>query len=307
MNRIIKEAIEQLSMHDSAHHVCRQQAESHPMPSVDVIKEIIRQLRAIIFPGYFGNSDVNPENIEEHIEEHVKTVNDLLIDQVKSGICFANTAIDFNCNDLYKGVSDTVSQFIAMLPDLRKALYDDAVASYNGDPSSKSVGEVIFSYPGIRAISSYRFAHALIKLDVPIIPRIITELAHSETGIDIHPSAEIGHSFMIDHGTGVVIGETAEIGDNVRIYQGVTLGAKSFPLDENGNPIKGINRHPKIGDNVIIYSNSTILGAISVGENTVIGGNVWVDEDVPPGSRILQRKGKDENKQKHKKEERNEN
>ncbi|MFV0391096.1 MAG: serine O-acetyltransferase EpsC [Paludibacteraceae bacterium] len=303
MNRTLAQAIEQLSNYNSTQGVCRRQAESHPMPSVDVIKEIIKQLRAIIFPGYFGNSDVNPENIIGHIEEHVITVNELLINQIKSGICFDNTGIDFNCNDLHKGVSDTVEQFITQLPELRKMLYDDAVASYNGDPSSKSVGEVIFSYPGIRAISSYRFAHALLKLDVPIIPRIITELAHSETGIDIHPGAKIGYAFMIDHGTGVVIGETAEIGDNVRIYQGVTLGAKSFPLDENGNPIKGINRHPKIGDNVIIYSNSTILGAITIGENTVIGGNVWVDEDVPSGSRILQRKGKDENKQKHKKEE----
>ena len=162
------------------------------------------------------------------------------------------------------------------------------VAAYNGDPAAKSYGEVIFCYPAIRAISNYRIAHALLRLDVPLIPRIITEMAHSETGIDIHPGATIGNYFTIDHGTGVVIGETAVIGHNVKLYQGVTLGAKSFPLDADGNPIKGIDRHPKIGNNVIIYANSTILGNIRVGDGAVIGGNIWVDKDVPPGAKLRQ-------------------
>jgi len=164
------------------------------------------------------------------------------------------------------------------------------VAAYNGDPAAKSFGEVIFCYPSIRAISNYRIANTLLKLNVPLIPRIITEMAHSETGIDIHPGATIGDFFTIDHGTGVVIGETAIIGHNVKMYQGVTLGAKSFPLDANGNPIKGIVRHPNIGNNVIIYSNSTILGTIKVGDNAVIGGNIWVDSDVPEGAKMVQRK-----------------
>ncbi len=301
MNKKIQDSIQLLSNQDSLQRVCRQQAESHPMPSTDVIKEIVKLLRAVVFPGYFGNSDVNPENIEIHIQNHIQTIYKLLIDQIKSGVCFDNTEIDYNCDNLNKRASDTASDFISQLPQLRKQLYDDAVAAYNGDPASKSIGEVIFSYPGIRAISSYRFAHALLQLDVPIIPRIITELAHSETGIDINPGAQIGNSFMIDHGTGVVIGETAVIGNNVRIYQGVTLGAKSFPLDKDGNPIKGIDRHPKIEDDVIIYSNSTILGAITIGKGTTIGGNVWVDEDVPAGSRILQRKGKEDAEHKTKK------
>lgn len=291
MNKIIQQSIEKLTNQDSLERVCRQQAESHPMPSTDVIMKVIKLLRAVVFPGYFGNSDINPENLKQHIENHVHQIHDLLIQQIKSGVCFDNTSIDFNCKDLNEKAEKIAQEFIGKLPRLRNELYKDAIASYNGDPASKSVGEVIFSYPGLRAISSYRFAHELLKLEVPIIPRIITELAHSETGIDIHPGARIGRSFMIDHGTGVVIGETAVIGNNVRIYQGVTLGAKSFPLDENGNPIKGIDRHPKIEDDVIIYSNSTILGPITIGKGTVIGGNIWVDKDVPADSRILQRKG----------------
>lgn len=291
MKKTIQHSIEKLTNQESLEGVCRQQAESHPMPSTDVIKEIVKLLRAVVFPGYFGSSDISSKNLKQHIENHVHQIHDLLIRQIKSGVCFDNTAIDFNCKDLNEKAEKIAEDFIGELPRLRNELYEDAIASYNGDPASKSVGEVIFSYPGIRAISSYRFAHTLLKLGVPIIPRIITELAHSETGIDIHPGAQIGRSFMIDHGTGVVVGETAVIGNNVRIYQGVTLGAKSFPLDENGNPIKGIDRHPKIEDDVIIYSNSTILGPIRIGKGTVIGGNIWVDKDVPAGSRILQRRG----------------
>lgn len=292
MNDKLQKSIQQLSQPDTLQNVCRQQAESHPMPSTDVIKEIVKRLRAVIFPGYFGDADVNVESISSHIERNILTIHQLLIQQIKSGICFDNTSLDFNCQDLNTRASEIATQFISMLPELRKALYDDAVAGYNGDPAAKSIGEVIFSYPGIRAISNYRIAHTLLHLGVPIIPRIITELAHSETGIDIHPGATIGQSFMIDHGTGIVIGETAVIGNNVRIYQGVTLGAKSFPVDENGNPIKGIKRHPSIGNDVIIYSNSTILGAIHIGDGTIIGGNIWVDQDVAPGSKILQRKSK---------------
>lgn len=292
MDKRIQLSISQLSDLENFEKVCRQQTENHPMPSTDTIKEIVKLLRAIIFPGYFGDSDITPENLNQHIEKAISTVYTLLIQQIKSGICFENSVVDYNCHETEKKAEEIVIKFISSLPQLRDLLYSDAVAAFHGDPASKSVGEVIFSYPGIRAVSSYRFAHALLQLGTPIIPRVITELAHSETGIDINPGAKIGSSFMIDHGTGVVIGETAVIGTNVRIYQGVTLGAKSFPVDENGNPIKGIDRHPKIGDNVIIYSNSTILGPITIGSNTIIGGNIWVDKDVQPGSRILQGKSK---------------
>ena len=290
MNKQIKHSIAQLADPEGLKYVCRRQEENHPMPSTEIINKIVKLLRSVIFPGYFGNADVNPDNVRRHIEENVQLIHALLLQQIKSGMCFENSELDFHCTELNQKAENLAACFIAELPQLRDMLHKDAVASFNGDPASKSLGEVIFCYPGIRAISSYRIAHALLELGVPIIPRVITELAHTETGIDIHPGAVIADSFMIDHGTGVVIGETSRIGRNVRIYQGVTLGAKSFPLDENGNPIKGIDRHPKLGDNVIIYSNSTILGNIRVGNNAVIGGNIWVDSDVPAGAKVLQRK-----------------
>ena len=166
----------------------------------------------------------------------------------------------------------------------------DAKAAFDGDPAAHSIAETIFCYPSIMAMTYHRVAHELYKLDVPIIPRIISEMAHSRTGIDIHPGAQIGEYFFIDHGTGTVIGETCIIGKNVRIYQGVTLGAKSFPLDENGNPVKKIPRHPIIEDNVVIYSGATVLGRVTIGEGSEIGGNVWITESVPPHSKVVQGK-----------------
>lgn len=296
MDKQIENSIKQLANPHSARQVCRRCSEGQPMPSVDTIQQIIRLLRAVIFPGYFGNSNISPTNIHEHIRTHIQTIHDLLLGQIKAGVCFDNPTANFDCDEMNRNAQHTVAAFITQLPHIREQLLADAQASYNGDPASKSIGEVIFSYPGLRAISSYRFAHALLRLGVPIIPRIITELAHSETGIDIHPGAKIGQAFMIDHGTGVVIGETAVIGNNVRIYQGVTLGARSFPLDADGHPIKGIVRHPTLEDDVIVYANSTILGAITIGKGTVIGGNIWVDKNIAPGSRILQRKGKKKDK-----------
>ena len=167
-------------------------------------------------------------------------------------------------------------------PRLRKILATDIEAAYEGDPAAVSQGEIISCYPVIKAITNYRLAHELYKLGVPLIPRMMTELAHSETGIDIHPEATIGKHFTIDHGTGVVIGATCIIGDNVKLYQGVTLGAKSFPLDKNGNPIKGIPRHPILQDDVIVYANATILGRITIGKGCVVGANVWGTKDMQP-------------------------
>jgi serine O-acetyltransferase len=225
-----------------------------------------------------------------HIGVNVDKLQSLLFKQIKAGLCFEAVSEDQICDDTDRVARQKTLNFIQQLPEIRKKLHTDIIAAYNGDPAAKSFGEVIFCYPSIRAISSYRIANALLRDDVPLIPRIITEMAHSETGIDIHPGATIDEFFTIDHGTGVVIGETARIGRNVKMFQGVTLGAKSFPLDENGNPIKGIDRHPKIGNDVIIYSNSTILGNIKVGDGAVIGGNIWVDQDVAPGAKLIQRK-----------------
>ena len=193
-----------------------------------------------------------------------------------------------NAANATENAAEIARQFIGILSDIRKKLWTDVKAIYDGDPAAKNYGEIIFCYPSIRAMVNYRSAHTLLSLGVPLIPRIITEMAHSETGIDIHPGAHIGDYFSIDHGTGVVIGETCIIGSHVRLYQGVTLGAKKFALDEHGNPVKNLPRHPIIEDNVVIYSNANILGRITIGKNSVIGGNVWQTKSVPPNSRVLQ-------------------
>lgn len=291
MEKKLLDTIKKLSDTDSFKAICHQQNQNHPMPSVDVLGEIVQLIRSILFPGYFGNATVNSKSMIYHIGVNVEKLQLLLSNQIKAGICFDSSAVDENaCRLMECDASEKAMQFISQLPAIRVKLHTDVIAAFNGDPAAKSFGEVIFCYPSIRAISNYRIANALLRLNVPIIPRIITEMAHTETGIDIHPGATIGEYFTIDHGTGVVIGETAIIGNNVKMYQGVTLGAKSFPLDENGNPIKGIQRHPIIGNNVIIYSNSTILGTIKVGDGAVIGGNIWVDTDVAPGAKLVQRK-----------------
>lgn len=289
-DKLINETIQKLADVGHIKEVCHQQFDNNPMPSVDTLSKIVDLIRAVLFPGYFGDSGVNSRTMMYHIGVNIDKINSLLSKQIKAGMCFDALTGEQACSEIEIRAQEKTTAFIVQLPDIRQQLYTDILATYNGDPAAKSFGEVIFCYPSIRAISSHRIAHALLKLDVPIIPRIISEMAHSETGIDIHPGATIGEYFTIDHGTGVVIGETAVIGNNVKMFQGVTLGAKSFPLDENGNPMKGIDRHPKIGNNVIIYSNSTILGTIKVGDGAVIGGNIWVDQDVPPGAKIVQRK-----------------
>lgn len=185
---------------------------------------------------------------------------------------------------------EKATAFLQALPDIRNMLILDVQAAYEGDPAAKSPGETIFSYPSIAALTHQRIAHSLHNLGVDIIPRIITEMAHAVTGIDIHPGARIGNGLFIDHGTGVVVGETSIIGNNVRLYQGVTLGAKSFPKDEHGNPVKGLARHPIVEDDVTIYSGATVLGRITIGRGAVIGANVWVTSDVAPGARVLKAK-----------------
>lgn len=290
MNKNLLDTIKKLSQTEGFKDVCHENSTNDAMPSTEVLQEIVHLARSILFPGYFGNSGVNTHTMLYHIGVNVDRLHYLLSQQIKAGICFDCKVDTQNIEKAELAANKTATEFITKLPEIREKLHTDVIAAYNGDPAAKSFGEVIFCYPSIRAISNYRIANTLLKLNVPLIPRIITEMAHSETGIDIHPGATIGDYFTIDHGTGVVIGETAIIGDNVKMYQGVTLGAKSFPLDKEGNPIKGIPRHPRIGNNVIIYSNSTILGTITVGDGAVIGGNLWVDTDVAPGSKLSQRK-----------------
>ncbi len=287
---ILTEVVKELSDSKSYQGLFHQHNDGDPLPSAKALKNIVELSRSIIFPGYFGNSTINSHTISYHIGVNVEKLFNLLTDQIQAGLCFSHTSEERSESLCKEKAASIASKFISKLPDLRRILATDVEAAYFGDPAATGFGEIISCYPAIRAISNYRIAHELLLLGVPLIPRIITEMAHSETGIDIHPGAKIGHHFTIDHGTGVVIGATSIIGNNVKLYQGVTLGAKSFPLDEEGNPIKGIPRHPIIGDNVIIYSNATILGRITIGEGATVGGNIWVTEDVEPGARIVQKK-----------------
>ena len=259
-----------------------------PMPSIDELRETIELIRSILFPGYFRNSEINKETLSYYTGAKLDRIYRWLTEQVKRGFCFACIETDSSCFGCEDRARDITEKFIETLPEIRRLLASDAKAAFIGDPAAKSISEIIFCYPNTMAMTYHRIAHELYKLSVPLIPRIISEMAHSRTGIDIHPGAQIGEYFFIDHGTGTVIGETCIIGKNVRIYQGVTLGAKSFPLDENGNPIKDIPRHPIVEDNVTIYSGATVLGRITIGQAAEIGGNVWVTESVPAGTKIIQ-------------------
>lgn len=290
----LTQAVSELSDKHSYEGLFHQYKDGDPLPSGKSLRRIVELSREILFPGYFGNSTVHRRTINYHIGVNVEELFGLLTEQIQAGLCFGleNTPSD----NVIKKIPDRdtaasiAARFISKLPEIRRILATDVEAAYYGDPAATCFGEIICCYPIIRAITNYRIAHELYMLNVPLIPRIITEMAHSETGIDIHPGAQIGHHFTIDHGTGVVIGATCIIGNNVKLYQGVTLGAKSFPLDENGNPIKGIARHPILEDDVIVYSNATILGRITIGKGATIGGNIWVTEGVPAGSRIVQRR-----------------
>ena len=294
--KLLTQAVDELSESQSYKGLFHQHNDGEPLPSAKALHKIIELARAIIFPGYFGNSTINRHTINYHIGVNVETLFDLLTEQIQAGLCFGQqTHSGTTNNEPCRETSALLAaRFIAKLSDLRRILATDVEAAYYGDPAATCFGEIICCYPAIRAISNYRIAHELLVLGVPLIPRIITEMAHSETGIDIHPGAQIGHHFTIDHGTGVVIGATSIIGNNVKLYQGVTLGAKSFPLDENGNPIKGILRHPVLEDDVIVYSNATILGRVIIGKGATVGGNIWVTEDVAAGARIIQRKTNNE-------------
>lgn len=288
---VLTHTVDELSRSESYQGLFHQHKEGEPLPSPPVLCEIIELARTILFPGYYGNSTINSHTLEYHIGVAVERLFKLLTRQILAGLCFDQEGCSCDSSDSKRDrATQLAAEFISELPALRKVLATDVEAAYMGDPAAESYGEVIFCYPSIKAISSYRIAHELLRLGIPLIPRIITEMAHSETGIDIHPGAQIGSHFAIDHGTGIVIGGTTIIGNNVKLFQGVTLGARSFPLDEDGNPIKGIPRHPIIEDNVIIYSNATILGRITIGQGATIGGNIWVTEDVSAGERIVQRK-----------------
>ena len=261
-----------------------------PIPSLESVVEIMKIGRNILFPGYFTTEPISNVNLSYHLGQAITDLYHKLSTQIAWAVrhdCFRYEQPCTHCND--QG-SEKALTFIEELPEIRRLLALDVRAAREGDPASRSFDQIIFSYPGLFAISVYRMAHVLFHLDVPLLPRMMSEYAHGRTGIDIHPGAEIGESFFIDHGTGVVIGETARIGDRVRIYQGVTLGALSLPRDA-GVKLEGRKRHPTIEDDVIIYSGATILGGdTTIGARSIIGGSVWLTESTPPDTKVLMKK-----------------
>ena len=239
---------------------------------------VLRPIMALLFPGYFPLQE--PGDVKLPPLARISRVREALREQIEA-------AFSYDCGGRQGDGERLADAFLASLPRVKELLYTDIEALYEGDPAARCREEVLICYPGFFAVAIYRLAHVLYELDVPFLPRIFTEYAHGKTGIDIHAGAKIGEYFFIDHGTGIVIGETTTIGDHVKLYQGVTLGAKSFELDENGNPVKGIKRHPDIGSRVVIYANATILGGTTViGDDCTIGGNVWITSSVPAGQTV---------------------
>ena len=265
-----------------------QSGERLVLPSREIVLRCIEGIRQIFFPGFFGAADLHEKSVHYYIGATLDRVMHDLAEQMTRAFACANEFQDGKCTDCRVRAEVAVNALIGRLPEVRRLVATDVDAAFDGDPALQIKEEAIFSYPGVFAVTEQRIAHELYKLGVPLIPRMITEHAHSLTGIDIHPGARIGERFFIDHGTGVVIGETCRIGKRVRIYQGVTLGAKSFPLDEAGHPIKGVPRHPIVEDDVIVYSGATILGRVTIGAASSIGGNVWLTRSVLPNSVVTQ-------------------
>ncbi|MFC1821471.1 serine O-acetyltransferase EpsC [Thermodesulfobacteriota bacterium] len=279
---VVKQLVESCDRKKSFDHV-----DSTPIPSQEVTVEIIYQARRILFPGYFSQTRLDPVNLAYSLGKETTELFENLSKQIMLSLQHDCLRYEQPCSKCIEQGRETALRFIQALPEIKEILTSDIQAAMEGDPAAKSTDEIIFSYPGLFAITVYRLSHVLFDRNVPLIPRMMTEYAHGLTGIDIHPGAKIGKSFFIDHGTGVVVGETTEIGDHVRLYQGVTLGALSLPRDA-GDRFRNMKRHPTIGDNVIIYSNATLLGAeAEVGARSIIGGNVWITEKVPPDTKVL--------------------
>lgn len=267
-----------------------QRINRHFFPSRKEISEILELLFSLFYPGFFGREDVSDANVSYHVGMTLTELDEKLHRQIERCLCHGAELADSNddvvppCRSKARVVT---TAFLEKLPDLRRSLIDDLQAAFDGDPAAKSLDEIVLAYPGLLAVTVHRVAHELHKLRVPMLPRVMSEWAHEKTGADIHPGAQIGPRFFIDHATGVVVGETTEIGANVKLYQGVTLGALSFPKDEDGNLVRGNKRHPTVRDNVTIYANATVLGGRTVlEEGSVIGGSVFVTRSVPAGSRI---------------------
>jgi serine O-acetyltransferase len=259
-----------------------------PLPQKSEVIAIVRGLQEVIYPGYFGDQSLYREYLHGHLGDQLFALSKRLEGQACRALAapcrkpggVAVPQVDVEAREV-------VTTFFERLPEVMDLIAADVEAAYHGDPAASCLEEIVLAYPGVKAVFTYRIAHLLHSLGVPLIPRIMTEFAHNETGCDIHPGANIGRDFFIDHGTGVVIGETTDIGDRVKLYQGVTLGALSFPRDERGRLVRGTKRHPTLEDDVVVYAGATILGGQTVvGRGAVIGGNVWLTTSVPPGSRL---------------------
>ncbi len=262
-----------------------------PLPSNEAVISILDDLKEVIFPGYRRREGLHLGNVAFYVGDLIDRLHDKLTAQIARALRHeagaTETFFTEECEDFEAKGQAIAIHFLEQLPELRRVLALDVQAAYDGDPAASGLHEIIFSYPGVEAVTIYRLAHLLYQMDVPLIPRIMTEYAHSKTGIDIHPGANIGHHFFIDHGTGVVIGQTCDIGAHVKIYQSVTLGALSFPTDGEGQLIRGEKRHPTLEDRVVVYANATILGGNTViGHDSVIGANVWLTRSVPPQTTV---------------------
>jgi len=280
-------------LHEARHSWRRAQDRSaeaggREFPSRNALASILDSLKGVLFPMRLGPPDLRQESEDFHVAHALDAALHALLKQVRRELKYNAALSGAALDDLDERALSAVRAFAAALPRIRSLLDSDVLAAYQGDPAARSVDEVLLCYPGVLAMIHYRLGNKLYELGLPLLARIVAELAHGATGIDIHPGATIGAGFFIDHGTGVVIGETAVIGQRVRVYQAVTLGAKRFPTDADGKLQKGLPRHPVVEDDVVIYAGATILGRITLGKGAVIGGNVWVTHDVPPGGRVAQ-------------------
>ncbi len=283
----LKEIVRELRTSREVMHRVRHLDQVRELPLRETIEEVVDRLRAALFPTHYGNADLTDDSIDFFVGGMLSEALTLLSEQLRRGLLFEG-AQPPGGSQLVEMAAQIARDFAARLPQIRALIVSDLRAAFQGDPAATSLSEVLLCYPGPTAIMLYRFAHALHTLGARLIARLVSEIAHARTGVDIHPGAQIGASFFIDHGTGVVIGETTVVGERVRLYQAVTLGAKRFPADEKGNLVKGVPRHPIVEDDVVIYAGATVLGRITIGRGSTIGGNVWLTHSVPPDSNLTQ-------------------
>ena len=284
----LKGVVEALRLSREVKHSVRHLGKVRELPSMETIADVVEDLRAALFPTHFGSADLTDDSIDFFVGDTLNVALTQLSEQVRRGLTFDSSDADDKDADPALRAAQITRGFAEQLPAIRALIVSDLHAAFAGDPAATSVSEILLCYPGIQAIMLYRFAHALFEQGAQLVARLVSEIAHARTGCEIHPGARIGASFFIDHGTGVVIGGTSIVGERVRLYQGVTLGAKSFPADADGKLIKGVPRHPIVEDDVVIYAGATILGRITVGQGSTIGGNVWLTHSIAPGSSLSQ-------------------